>query len=443
MTVLFVLLEFAPVNTTGNFRSLKFIKYLPQFGIEPVVVSLPPEQGAKLFNAKIDNNLLKEIPASVPIYRIPCEPIEFSSNKLIAFIDSLFSVNDKFQQAWEKNLMAELPAIIEKHKPEALYVSMPPFSMGVTMTKIARKFSIPLVADMRDLWAYWGSSLLPTRFHFLAKKKQERKLFETAKKIVSVTPQVVDIFKKAHPHVPSSKFEIIYNGYDDIVSPPASESRSTNKFRIGYTGSFYYEPGSNELGLQKWWKRPGHKKLQYKPIAEDWKYRSPYYFLKTMGALFSKYPAYREKLQFDFIGKEPEWLKGMISEFDLGGNYKCHGFLPYQEVQQLQQSFDVFLATSEKVLDGEHYCLPSKVFDYLKYQKSVAAFVTPGIQKDFLMGAGIGVWFDPDDLDGSVEKLKDLIDKAPAVKLNQEYLQQFDRKNLAAQLANLFQKLKN
>lgn len=443
MTVLFVLLEFAPVNTTGNFRSLKFIKYLPQFGIEPVVISLPPEQAARLFNARIDENLLKEIPDSVPVYRIPCGEIKFPSNRVLAYLDSFFSLNDKFQDAWQKNLLAELPSIIKKHQPSALYVSLPPFSMGIAMEKIARHYNIPLVADMRDLWAYWGSSLLPSKLHFLVKKNQERKLFNTAAKIIGVTPQVVDIFRKAHPQIPASKFEIIYNGYDDLQTPALQHKEDDGLFRIGYTGAFYYEPESNELGLQKWWKRPGHKKIQYKPIAEDWKYRSPYFFLKTLKAFFEKYPEYRSKVRFEFIGREPRWLGGMLDEFGLRPYYTAHGFLAYEQVQKLQQSFNVFLATSEKVLGGEHYCLPSKVFDYLKYQKPVLAFVTPGVQKDFLTGAGIGTWFDPDDVEGSVEKLKALVDTPPKVGTNQTYLAQFSRKALAEKLAKLLKEIKN
>ncbi|HNA42842.1 MAG TPA: hypothetical protein PLP81_12150, partial [Saprospiraceae bacterium] len=80
INILFLIAEFAPVNTTGNFRSLKFVKYLPDLGINPVVITLPAEEGASLFNAKLDNTLLDEIPPSVEIYRISPE-VEFNKKE--------------------------------------------------------------------------------------------------------------------------------------------------------------------------------------------------------------------------------------------------------------------------------------------------------------------------------------------------------------------------
>ncbi len=56
--VLFLAMEFAPVNTTGNYRSLKFVKYLNQFGIDPIVITLKQDEAADFFKAKIDYDLL-------------------------------------------------------------------------------------------------------------------------------------------------------------------------------------------------------------------------------------------------------------------------------------------------------------------------------------------------------------------------------------------------
>ncbi len=61
LPVLFILMEFAPVNTTGNFRSLKFIKYLGDYGIKPIIVTFIAEEAAIFFNAKIDIDLLNEL----------------------------------------------------------------------------------------------------------------------------------------------------------------------------------------------------------------------------------------------------------------------------------------------------------------------------------------------------------------------------------------------
>jgi hypothetical protein len=70
INVLFVAWEFPPLTAGGVQRPLYFVKYLKEFGINPIVVTVP-ESGGVL--GKEDQFLLKEIPENTEVVRIECE----------------------------------------------------------------------------------------------------------------------------------------------------------------------------------------------------------------------------------------------------------------------------------------------------------------------------------------------------------------------------------
>ena len=444
INILFLIAEFAPVNTTGNFRSLKFVKYLPDLGINPVVITLPAEEGASLFNAKLDNRLLDEIPPSVEIYRISPE-VEFNKkeNKLKSYIKHFLRFgSDGLGKYWIKKLSPALKDIIRKHDIEAIYTTLPPFSMGMVARSISKKYKLPLFVDMRDLWSHWGSGPFLTYAHYAMAKHKEKKIFQQASLVFCVTPQLIKTFQKTHPSIDGRKFKLLTNGFDNdlnLIQPIVLNKDS--KFVIGYTGAFYYHPEVNKKpqGIGRLLKF--HKLLHYYPTREDWLYRSPYFFLKALAHLFAQEPSFRDRVEIAFIGHIPAWLPGMIEEFGLKDNYHAYGFRPASETKEMQKSFDAFLATSEKVENDEHYCLPSKLFDYVNQSKPIVGFVTEGIQKEFLLKSGMGIICDPDNTEGSAKVLKELINGNIALPhRNTAYLEKFQRKNIAAQLAEYLKK---
>ena len=85
--------------------------------------------------------------------------------------------------------------------------------------------------------------------------------------------------------------------------------------------------------------------------------------------------------------------------------------------------------------------MPSKVFDYIGQKKPILGFVTEGIQKEFLENSGLAVICDPDDTQGSAEKLHSLFTQGKTFIPNHEYLGQFNRFELAKKLAGVIEEL--
>jgi glycosyltransferase involved in cell wall biosynthesis len=430
--VLFLLMEFPPVNTTGNFRGLKILKYINDFGIEPIVITLKANQAASFFNSKIDYDLLNDLPNNIFIYRIESKPIKNYKNYFLQFLKIYFSVEDEIAKIWEEELMIQLPEIIKKHKPQAIFTSLPPFSSGILATKIALKFNLPLTVDMRDLWAGWSNIPKNSYFHFKKILKKEDYIFNIASNIIGVTPQLISTFNQLHKDKFTSKFIFVPNGFDvDINSIKAFETKVKKKIVIGYVGSFYYRPKNKNIldrvNLLKY--------LLYEPIKEKWLYRSPYYFFATVRKLINNKPEYKDIIVIEFIGNVYEWLIEMVAEFDLQDIVHFHGFVSSKKSIEIQKGFDYFLATSEKVIGKPHYCLPSKIFDFVGANKPILGFVTEGIQKEFIEKSNLGKVFCVDNVDESAVELNTFLNQIQKIEPNIEYLKQYQRKVIAENIA--------
>ena len=437
--VLYIALEFPPQNNTGTYRTLKFVKYLPVFGVEPIVLTLAIESSETIFGAKLDYKLLDEL-NGIEIHRVQAQIGIESKYKVINYLKILFRLHDNIVNKWEKEAQKKIDYLISKHELESVIITFPPFSCARLVKYIKKKFDIKVIVDFRDAWSAWGNNFFPSYFHYRLIKRLERNVFYNADKIITVTDELKEKFITIHGEKIRSKFEVITNGYDFELNNTivkASSLQDKAQLRIGYIGSFYYDPKLEIENNKPWYKRKPNRMWQYSLNDEDWKYRSPYFFLVCLKGLILEYPELKNKLIFEHIGLSPDWLITMIGDLGLNENFYSHGFNTQARVKEIASGFDYFLATAEKNLVGPHYCLPSKLFDYLELNKPIIAFVTNGSQRSFLIESGVSFIFDPDNLDFNVKSLKDVIENTEILNFNNEFLPIYHRKNTALKLSKL------
>jgi len=443
MKVLMLCLEFPPLNTTGNYRSAGFARHFCKSGVDTVVLTCDIQSGEKNFNKKADNSLLTGL-ENANIYRFTIKAIQkFWSNGIGNKLRIWWNTTDKIDRRWYYGKNKEnIDSIIAKELPDIIYVSLPPFSMARTALKISKKFNIPLITDMRDAWSLWVTNPFSTRFHYQKIRNLENKLFKQSSLILGVTPELVNDFCKQHPNINSNKFKTVFNGFDSWprnIESAASDDKS--KYRIGYVGTFYYSPKSEMSMATKWYKRKGLKKFYYSPRKEQWVYRSPYFFLKSISLLLKENIELKSKVVFEYVGNCPDWLHDMIRELSLEDVFINHGFKSKNETMHLLRNWNAILATSEKVNGGDHFCLPSKLFDVIASGKQVIAFMTPGSQLNFLKEYSQVAFFDPDTTVENNNKLFNLItsnnNSGKIDQLSSEYHREVQAEKLLSLLSKL------
>jgi len=349
-------MEFPPFQTTGCYRSLYFVKYLKLYGIEPIVITINPEDGYTPFKAIVNNHLLEMIPEDVKVYRIFLKKPKLYKLKLFKKLQMYFKVIDFSRKNWEPYLLEKLPAIIEEHNPKAIYISCPPFVIGEIAPKLKKQFSLPVILDMRDAWSTWCIRPYSTYFHYWFVRLIEKKAFSAASSIITVTQELKDLFCRFHDGIDLNKFFVVPNGFDFTYNPDPINFKGLAKLKrpiiISYVGMYYYEPKVRKDLFSIVPPNRLKKFMQYSPIEEDWLYRSPYFFFRTIANLINIEPDLKKNLQFVHIGKKPYWMDEMVRKFNLQDIVAYTGMLHLNEVNEKLSQSDLFLATSLKIKGG-------------------------------------------------------------------------------------------
>lgn len=441
INILFIAFEFPPLNNGGVYRSLAFVKYLPKFGINPIVITLHKDSYNDTFEAfGFDENLGKEVIEQSTM--IPVKSgVKKSLSKLQQFTSIYFSIHGNEVNNWKKKFYAAVHKAIEQYAPEMIFATVPPFSILPLTNTIAKKYKLPLVLDFRDAWSQWRTLPYGTVFHYWKTLKMERKYLNSANAIIGTSKQTLDEFKKLHSKIPASKFHYIPNGYNGELLNWKPINPHKELFTIGYVGSFYFSAEARKQMLDPWWKKRGHKMLQYIPHIQDWLYRSPYFFFKTIKQFNISYPVLAKKIRIKFAGKKPNWLIEMIRQFGLEEQVDLMGELSHHESLLFQQQCAALLITSAKQLGGRDYSIAGKTFEYLQMQKPIIAFVCEGAQKDLLEEAGTAMICDPDNTEEAVVQLHDLFTGRIQLSPRYNFLNNLTRERLTAQLAEIIKRI--
>ncbi len=382
-----------------------------------------------------DNSLLDILPESMDVIRTRMKGQSIWSK----MIDTGYLFwPDSILFRWKPYLLSVLEKAVNEFNPRFVLITVPPFSLLSFITKYFKNKNIPIIYDFRDPASFWVSSPFPSKFHYLYIKHVERKCLTTCALALVVSPEMKNIYSKLYPFA-SHKIEIVFNSFNDYK--PEEHPVVREKFVIGYFGSFYFDPYSDNLKKQKWWKKKPYQYLQYIPYKQDWKYRTPYFFFKALSYLFHEYPEYKETVSVVFCGNELKWFTEMVREFDLESVVLHKGFLPKDKVVELENQCNAFLITSSKFLGARDYCIAGKTYDYFRYSKPIIAFVSDGDQKWAVENSGLGIICNPDDPIDSYKKLQNLFDDGSRQFYpNYSFLDQFTTNS---QLSNLLLKIEH
>lgn len=427
--------DFPPLNSGGAHRPLRFCRYLPEHGVEVTVFSVAEYD----LGVNLDQGLLEKLPPQQKVFRSRMRPPRFDES---ASLGSYLRVVDSYGARWQESLKKQLAEVWAREPFDAVVATAPPFSVLGLGVWASRTFNVPLVADMRDSWSMWCFAPFPSYLHYILTRALEGYWLGQANAILVPTHQVGVDFVSQHPGL-AGKIHFVPNGFEEDISDELTEVSvgPQERYVIGYAGSFYYNPYTQGLLSSPWYKKKPYQYLQYVPRFEDWTYRSPYYFLKTLARLFQLWPDYRDRIRFRIAGSQPEAIREMIAQFNLQEQTELIGFLPKSEMANFYQECDFALATSVKVPGGRDYCIAGKTYECYQNSLPILGFVCDGAQRENLSESGFARIFDPDQTDESAEQLHRLFSEGQGFMPNKNYLKHFDPGSTSAELAGILKML--
>jgi hypothetical protein len=215
--ILFIAHHFPPMGGPGVTRSLNFVKHLRQFGYEPIVVTIPPDD-IQSSGYPIDETLSAQLPAGITIIRIPTnEPRKFRSRlqKMKLFRLAWFFLYALFWERsarWPDNVVEQVGELIRNRNIRLVYTSSGPFSSAFIGKRLKEQYGLKWVADLRDPFTDAYAWQFPGKLHWKFARRMEKKIFSQADELIMNTNAARNLFVKRGINKPEA-IVTITNGY--------------------------------------------------------------------------------------------------------------------------------------------------------------------------------------------------------------------------------------
>jgi glycosyltransferase involved in cell wall biosynthesis len=421
LKVLIVTYYWPPSGGSSVLRWLKFVKYLRDYGWEPVVYtpSNPEPQ-------EIDHSLLKDIPVDIEIITSPIrEPytlykwltgkkkddrlgVAFMTESKKPGLISRFSLwirSNLFipdpRRLWVRPSVRILCKYLKQNPADVIVTTGPPHSMHLIGLGLKRKLGVRWVADFRDPWTnidfYRDLALTPLADSI--HKKLEKEVLLTADQVITVSPGMTrEFITKGAKHVIT-----IPNGYDG--EPIRSLKHESDRFTFVHLGSM---PKS----------------------------RNPEVLWQALSDLSKEDTRFASCLQVKLIGKVDLNVKESIETYGLREFVLFEDYIPHHQTMSLLAGAGVLLLCINNSSNAQGI-LTNKFYEYLCANRPILA-VGPedGDAAAILAETGTGKIFGYDDASGLKIHLIELFTIFNKLVVKPEYWR-FSRKKLTRDLVNL------
>lgn len=351
--VLIITYYWPPAGGPGVQRWLKFVKYLREFNVDPVLY-IPENPDYPILDASFNN----EIPEGIKIYKRPIfEPYKlasFFSRKKTKRISSglIKSKNQSFlekimlwirgnlfipdaRKYWINPSVNFLSEILSKEKIETIITTGPPHSVHLIGYKLKEKFDINWISDFRDPWTSIGyhKKLKLTKASQKKHKKLEHLVLNSSDKIIVTSATTKKEFKK----ITTKPIVVITNGFDTSYSETILDS----KFTIAHIGSLLTG-------------------------------RNPQILWKVLSELVNENQELKKALQLKFVGVVSTDVLESIYSYGLEPLVKLLGYVSHEEALKAQCSSQVLLLVEIDAKETQGI-IPGKIFEYLAAKRPILA----------------------------------------------------------------------
>ncbi len=344
-----------PAGGPGVQRWLKFVKYLPEFNIEPVVY-IPEDPSYPI----TDESLLSEVPNNLTILKLPIkEPYKIAGilsknrskriskgiihrpksqsfiEKLLLYIRGNYFIPDA-RKNWVKPSVKFLSDYITQNKIETIISTGPPHSLHLIGMQLKQKLGVKWLADFRDPWTTIGyhKQLKLSKTSEAKHKQLEHDVLQNADEIITSSYTTSNQFQS----LVNKNIKTITNGYDDSET---SDSKLDKKFTCSHIGSLLSE-------------------------------RNPEVIWKAFQELINENENFKNNFQLNLIGVVSDDVLKTIYEHDLKDYVNIIGYVSHEEAINYQNRSQVLLLV--EIDSDETKCIiPGKLFEYMVSERPILA----------------------------------------------------------------------
>ena len=433
--VLVITYYWPPTGGSGVQRWVKFAKYLPSEGWQPVIYT--PENPEQL---AVDHSLEAEIPEGIEIVKTHItEPYELykkflrrsGHSKEAVEVNPVNAQDKSFAQKaamwvrgnlfrpdprclWIRPSVRFLKKYLKEHPVDLIVTTGPPQSMHLIGMKLSAQTGLPWIADFRDPWTkiFYFKHLSMTKATERWHQKMEKKVLDNATSVVAVSPLVQQEFQA----MTKTPVELITNGYDECDFPEGKDNGAMGgpdkDFVITHTGLFAAD---------------GNPTLLWEALSEKCR----------------KETDFRKHLKIRLVGKTDTQILEAVSEAGLKEHLTDMGYQPHNVAIEEQRKASLLILPLRKEPEYKAV-LPGKLFEYMASHRPILGIGQPdGAMSMILKDSKTGTVIDWEDGESIKKHIDDCWAKYQKGELGNEGadLSRFTRRNLARSMAELFDKI--
>ncbi|GGW62379.1 glycosyl transferase family 4 [Winogradskyella epiphytica] len=353
--VLIITYYWPPAGGPGVQRWLKFVKYLPEFGIEPIVYC-PENPNYPI----IDESLVDEIPKNISILKQPIsEPYGLANwfskgsakkissgvipkakkqsliEKAMLYVRGNYFIPDA-RKNWIQPSVKFLAEYIKEHQIETIITTGPPHSLHLIGLQLKARIGVKWLADFRDPWTTIGyhKELKLTSASRAKHLELEQSVFNTADEIIVTSNYTKNEFqvKTKQP------ITVITNGYD---SHSVRVEGKDDLFTLSHIGSLLSE-------------------------------RNPVVLWKTLSELIKENDEFSKVFQLQLVGVVSDDVVESIHQNGLKQHLSIVGYVSHDEAIKFQMKSQILLLIEIDSAETKAI-IPGKIFEYMISETPILA----------------------------------------------------------------------
>ena len=353
--VLIITYYWPPAGGPGVQRWLKFVKYLPEFDIEPIVYC--PENPSY---PTLDSTLSDDLSDNITILKHPIrEPLRFLKlffktktkayakgliptaskqgilDRFLIFIRGNFFIPDA-RISWVKPSVDFLSDYISKHKIDTIITTGPPHSVHLIGMRLKAKHLLKWFSDFRDPWVdiNYHHQLKLTKHAQKQHLMLEKRVLSKADHIIVTSVQTKLLFSNKT----NQPISVVTNGFDDASTSKVKMDLNFTLTHIGFLSS----------------------------------QRNPDILWDVLSELIHELTDFKEKFRLVLVGTVSADVINAINASGLESYLDIIETVSHFDAAKYQRKSQVLLLL-EGNTKAATYIIPGKLFEYVNAQRPIIA----------------------------------------------------------------------